>query len=54
MYVYVDLTERWLIRTDLESVAEGVVGRPICKVDVCACIIERREVQRGQVEQMVS
>lgn len=32
----------------------GCGGRPICKVDVCACIIERREVQRGQVEQMVS
>lgn len=29
-------------------------GVPICKADVCACIIERREVQRGQVEQMVS
>lgn len=53
MCVYVDLTERWLIRTDLKSVAGGG-GVPICKVDVCARIIERSEVQRGQVEQMVS
>lgn len=54
MCVYACLTERWLIRTDLES-----AGRekkvPICKVDVCACIIgQRGGVQRGQVEQMVS